>query len=73
MPGSPEITDPDRRALAGQVLADVAGLRRRMADAFRSGVTHSRVVEVPGAGHYIFRTNEADVLREMRSFLQGLE
>ena len=73
MPGSPEITDPDRRALAGQVLADVAGLRRRMADAFRSGVTHSRVVEVPGAGHYIFRTNEADVLREMRGFLQGLK
>ncbi len=39
MPGSPEITDPDRRALAGQVLADVAALRRRMADTFRSGVT----------------------------------
>lgn len=72
MPGSPEITDPERRALAEQVLADVARVRKLMAEAFRSGVANSRVVELPGAGHYVFRTNEADVLREMRIFLEGL-
>jgi hypothetical protein len=26
----------------------------------------------PGASHYIFRSNEADVLREIRAFLKAL-
>jgi non-heme chloroperoxidase len=73
IPGSPEITGPEKRALAEQVVADVARVRKRMADAFHSGVAASRVIELPGTGHYVFRTNEADVLREMRVFLEGLD
>jgi hypothetical protein len=30
------------------------------------------VIELPGAGHYVFRTNEEDVLRGMRDFLESL-
>jgi len=31
-----------------------------------------RVVDVPGANHYVFLSNEADVIRELRAFLETL-
>jgi len=31
------------------------------------------VVRLPYADHYVFRSNEADVLREMNAFMDGLE
>ena len=42
------------------------------AKAFERGVPSARVVRLPHANHYIFMSNEADVLREMRAFLSGL-
>jgi hypothetical protein len=30
------------------------------------------VVRLPNANHYVFMSNEADVLREMRAFINGL-
>jgi hypothetical protein len=42
------------------------------ANAFAAGVPSARVVRVQNADHYIFISNEADVLREMRAFLAGL-
>jgi non-heme chloroperoxidase len=33
-------------------------------------VPAARIVELPGAHHYMFQNEEADVLREMRAFLQ---
>jgi non-heme chloroperoxidase len=41
-------------------------------DAFQKGNPSARVVRLPGASHYVFLTNEADVLREMRAFLRTL-
>ena len=38
----------------------------------KSGVPDARLVDLPGAGHYVFLTRESDVLRELRSFLGGL-
>jgi pimeloyl-ACP methyl ester carboxylesterase len=38
---------------------------------FRTGIRNSRVVELPGANHYIYLNNEAVVVREMREFLLG--
>ncbi|MEO8660573.1 MAG: alpha/beta hydrolase [Bryobacteraceae bacterium] len=73
MPGAPEFTDPDQRAAAERVVGHMARTRKIMEDEFRSGVRNSRVVEIPGSSHYLFRTNEADVLREMRAFLRGLD
>lgn len=40
--------------------------------AFESGVPTARVVRLPDANHYVFKSNEADVLREMNDFLQKL-
>jgi pimeloyl-ACP methyl ester carboxylesterase len=32
-----------------------------------------RIVDLPQADHYLFLSNEADVLREMRAFIAGLK
>lgn len=42
------------------------------AKAFEIGVTSASVVRLPHANHYVFLSNETDVLREMRSFLMDL-
>jgi len=73
MPESPEFTDAEKVAAAEKVVEHLASMRKYMADTFRSGVANSRVMEIPGASHYVFQTNEADVLREMRAFLGSLE
>jgi pimeloyl-ACP methyl ester carboxylesterase len=42
------------------------------ARAFESGVPSARVVRIPHAGHFVFMSNEADVLREIAAFLTQL-
>ena len=42
------------------------------AKAFESGVPSARVVRLPHANHYVFFSNEADVLREMNAFVGSL-
>ena len=42
------------------------------ATAFESGVPSARVVRLPHANHYVFFSNEADVLREMNAFVASL-
>ena len=39
------------------------------ADAFEAGVPTARVVRMPNANHFIFLSNESDVLREINAFL----
>ena len=41
--------------------------------AFESGLPAARVVRIPNANHYVFLSNEADVLREMNTFIAGLK
>jgi pimeloyl-ACP methyl ester carboxylesterase len=63
-PGSPDakaaMTEDDRVRCTAQ------------ADAFAAGVPTAHVVRFPNTDHYIFRSNEADVLREMNDFLAKL-
>lgn len=42
------------------------------ATAFEKGVPSAKVVRLAHANHYVFLSNEADVLREMNAFLGGL-
>lgn len=42
------------------------------ANAFEKGIPSARVVRLPKANHYVFLSNEADVLREMNTFLSAL-
>ena len=73
MPGVPEFADREKQSAAERVVSHFERTRTHMEEMFRSGVRGSRVIEIPGASHYIFRTNEADVLREIRSFLDSLD
>lgn len=50
-----------------------AAATTEQARAFQAGVPHARVVIIPHANHYVFISNEADVLREMRAFLATLQ
>ena len=42
------------------------------AKAFESGVPSARVVRLPHANHYVFLSNEVDVLREVNAFMGNL-
>jgi non-heme chloroperoxidase len=61
--------DPQRRA--ARVAADTAQCNAR-AEAFHRGVPSSRVVRIANADHYVHRSNEAQVIDEMKKFLDGL-
>ena len=54
------LTEADRAAAAMQ------------ANAFEAGIPSARVVRIQNAEHYIFKSNEAEVLREMNEFLSKL-
>ncbi|MEZ2347838.1 alpha/beta fold hydrolase [Terriglobus sp. RCC_193] len=42
------------------------------AKAFEEGIPGARVIRLPNADHYVFRSNEVDVEREMLAFLKAL-
>jgi non-heme chloroperoxidase len=62
-------TDPARASRETQD-QETTGIQ---AAAFEKGVPSARVVRLPHANHYVFRSNEAEVLREMNVFLAGLK
>jgi len=61
--------DPAARAAAEAIDVAHSGAQAR---AFESGLPSAHVVRIPNAEHWIFRSNEADVLREMNAFLSSL-
>jgi len=54
--------------------ADSAGLAGIMPQitAFQRGVPQARVIRIPHSTHYVFLSNEADVLREIHAFTDAL-
>jgi non-heme chloroperoxidase len=65
-------TDPRVSEAARGYTAALTVLTESQAKAFETGVPGAHVVRLRGAHHYVYLSNEADVLREMRSFLSGL-
>ena len=65
-------TDPAIHNAADTYYANVDRLAEKQAKAFEDGVPNARVVRVRGM-HYIFSSNESDVLRQMRSFPSNLK
>jgi pimeloyl-ACP methyl ester carboxylesterase len=61
--------DPQRRAT--RLAADTAACSAR-AESFALGVPTARVVRTPNADHYVYRSNEAQVIGEMKKFLSAL-
>jgi pimeloyl-ACP methyl ester carboxylesterase len=65
----PAFSDPAVRAAAEARDLVSAGAQ---AKAFEAGIPSARVVILPHASHFVFLSNEADVLREMNGFLRSL-
>jgi non-heme chloroperoxidase len=65
-------TDPKVSEAAKAHTVALSRLTTRQADAFEKGVPTAHVVRIRGAHHYVYLSNEADVLREMKSFLSTL-
>jgi non-heme chloroperoxidase len=65
-------TDPKVREAAKAYSMALTALTESQAKTFENGVPTAHVVRLRGAHHYVYLSNEADVLREMRSFLGGL-
>ena len=61
--------DPQRRA--ARLAADTAACTAR-AESFARGVPTARVVRIPKADHYVYRSNEAQVIDEMKKFFSSL-
>ena len=60
------------RAVARRFTAAIAAWGTGQRALFKKGMPSARVVELHGANHYVFYSNRAQVVREMRSFLGGL-
>jgi pimeloyl-ACP methyl ester carboxylesterase len=61
--------DPAARAAA--VAHDLASTTAK-AKAFQAGIPSAHVILLPNVNHYVFKSNEADVFRDMNVFLAGL-
>ena len=64
--------DPAVRSGVETFLARDAALVEKQAKAFEAAIPSARVVRLPHANHYVFISNEADVLREMYAFIGKL-
>jgi pimeloyl-ACP methyl ester carboxylesterase len=61
--------DSVRRAAAEAMDLATTGAQ---VNAFEKGVASARVVRLPHASHYVFRSHEIEVLREIRAFIASL-
>jgi non-heme chloroperoxidase len=61
--------DPARLA---QMVEQDKVLTGAQADAFQAGNPQARVIRIPNAEHFVFRSNEAEVLRDIDTFMASL-
>ncbi len=66
------IRSDQQRAALRQEYAATRALYTRWQQELRVGVPSARIVELPGANLFMFLSNEADVLREIRAFAATL-
>jgi pimeloyl-ACP methyl ester carboxylesterase len=48
-------------------------LAEKQVRTFEEGLPEAHVVRIPNAHHYVFRSNEAAVLRELRAFIAQIK
>ncbi len=74
-PRFPEQSQPkndDERALIEQFVARGRVIVGKWTDKVKRAVPDARFVDVPGGGHYLFVTKQAEVLREIHAFIVNL-
>jgi hypothetical protein len=62
----------EERALIEQFVERGKVIVGRWTDKVKRSVPDARFVDLPGAGHYVFMTREADVLRQIHGFVADL-
>jgi non-heme chloroperoxidase len=68
----PESSNPQVRKDARAYSAAERVLTTKQSRIFEDSVPTAQVVRLPGLQHYVYLSNEANVLREMKSFLSNL-
>ena len=64
--------DPAIRQQVAALSAASEPLVERQIKVVEDSIPRARIVRLPGADHYVYLSNEADVIREMRVFVRGL-
>jgi non-heme chloroperoxidase len=64
--------DPSIRATVTAYSSKFQAFTWKQETAIRDAVRTARVVTIPGANHFVFQSNETDVLREMHAFIAAL-
>jgi non-heme chloroperoxidase len=72
MGGSYTAKNEQERAAMDESFKAVAGYIKQDEKKLQTEVPGARVIEMPGADHHLFLSNESDVLRELRKFLEDL-
>jgi non-heme chloroperoxidase len=67
-----ENTDPLVRTAAKSYSSALEALVARQEKSVRDAVPNAHVITLPGANHYVFLSNEAEVLRDINAFIAGL-
>lgn len=65
-------TDPSVQAAAKAYSDALTALTEKQEKAVKDGLPKARVITVPNANHYIYLSNEAEVLKDMGAFLAEL-
>jgi len=71
-PGDYQPKNADERVAIDAFGSATAAYVERWRKNLQSGVPGARVIDLPGAGHFVFLTREAEVLRGLREFVAGL-
>lgn len=71
-PGSANMQDPEQRANAQAYQWFQRQRAERSIELFRRDLPHAQVVRVDRADHYVFLSNESEVLRAMNAFIATL-
>jgi hypothetical protein len=66
------VMDPADRIIVEAVFGTYVGMTKHRIERIRNAIGGAHVVELWGANHFVFLSNEADVLREMTAFLPTL-
>jgi pimeloyl-ACP methyl ester carboxylesterase len=66
------VNDDERAAMTAYARVTAKRVDKRIDNLTRS-VPSARVVHLPGAGHYLFLTREAEVLSETHRFVMTLK
>jgi pimeloyl-ACP methyl ester carboxylesterase len=71
-PDQPQPRNDEERALLIAFGKATQAVLDRWSANLKRGVPDAKIVDMPGATHYLWMTREADVLREIHAFIAGL-